>query len=77
MESLPSADRSATDSCQFSAGIRSAIQERWALHNEQAAAQRDKRRAELERKAHEDLERVARMDGGNGQGVCGARAPIR
>ena len=34
-----------------------------------AAAQRDKRRAELERKAREDLDRVAKMAGGNGRGV--------
>ena len=46
-----------------SAGIRSAIRERWAM---QAAAQRAKRRAELERKAQEDVERVAKMDGGIG-----------
>ena len=51
------------------AGIRSAIRERWALHNKQAAAQRHKRRAELERKAKEDLERVLKMDEGNGRGV--------
>ena len=50
-------------------GIKSAIRERWALENKQAAAQRAKRRAELERKAREDVERVAKMDGGNGRGV--------
>ena len=50
-------------------GIRSAIRERWALHNKRAAAQRNKRRVQLERKAQEDLERVAKMDGGNGRGV--------
>ena len=38
------------------------------MHNKRAAAQRDKWRAELERKAQEDLGRVAKMDGGNGRG---------
>jgi hypothetical protein len=52
-----------------SRGIRSAIRERWALRNKQAAAQRDKRRAELEQKAQEDVERVAKMDEGNGRVV--------
>jgi hypothetical protein len=37
--------------------------------NRRAAAQRGRRRAELEREAQEDLERVARMDEGNGRGV--------
>ena len=50
-------------------GIRSAIRERWAMMNQRVAKQRDKRRAELERKAQEDLERVLRMDEGNGRGV--------
>jgi hypothetical protein len=48
------------------AGIRSAIRKRWALYNKQAAAQRDKRRAELEQETREDQERVAKMDGGMG-----------
>ena len=50
-------------------GIRSAIRERWAMMNRRAAKQRDRRRAELERKAQEDLERVLKMDEGNGRGV--------
>ena len=50
-------------------GIRSAIRERWTMMNQRAAAQRDKRRAELERKAQADLERVAKMDEGNGRGL--------
>ena len=41
------------------------------MMNRCAAAQRGRRRAELERKAHEDLERVAKMDEGNGRGVRG------
>ena len=44
------------------AGIRSAIQERWAMMNRKAAAQRDRRRAELERRAQGDLERITKMD---------------
>ena len=51
------------------AGIRSAIRERWAVMNRKAAAQRDRRRAELERKAQADLERVLNMNKGNGRGV--------
>jgi len=51
------------------AGIRSAIRERWTLVNKQAAAQRNKRRAELERKAKEDLEKMAKLGDGNGRGI--------
>ena len=51
------------------AGIRSAIRERWAMINRRAVEQRGRRRAELERKAQEDLERVLKMDEGNGRGV--------
>ena len=49
------------------AGIRSAIRERWAVMNRRAAAQQRERPAELERKAREDLGRVAKMDEGNGR----------
>ena len=50
-------------------GIRSAIRERWVVMNRRGAIQRDKRRAELERKAQEDVERVLNMNKGNGRGV--------
>ena len=50
-------------------GIRSVIRERWTLMNRKRSAQRDKRLAELERKAQDDLERVRKMDEGNGRGV--------
>jgi hypothetical protein len=50
-------------------GIRAAIRARWALHNKQTAAQRGRRWAELERKAREDLERLLKLDGGNGKGI--------
>ncbi len=46
-----------------------ATRNRWALHTKQVAAQRDQRRAELERKAKEDSGRVAKMDEGNGRGL--------
>jgi hypothetical protein len=50
-------------------GIRSAMRERWALHNRRAAAEQDRRRVRLERKAKADLERVLKMDEGNGRGL--------
>lgn len=51
------------------AGIRSATRERWLMMNRQAAPREAGRRAELEPKARKDLERVAKMDEGNGRGI--------
>jgi hypothetical protein len=51
------------------AEIRSAIRERWALMSRRAAGRQRERRAGLEQKAREDLERVAKMKDGNRRGV--------
>ena len=50
-------------------GIRSAIVKRWRGVKRRESEARRKRLAELERKAREDVERVAKMDEGNGRGV--------
>ena len=50
-------------------GIRSAIVKRWREIKRREREARGKRLAELERRAREDVERVARMDDGNGRGV--------
>ncbi len=51
------------------AGIRSAIRERWLMVNRRAAAQEARRRVELERQARADVERVLKLDEGNGRGL--------
>jgi len=48
-------------------GIRSAIVKQWRRVNRKAAAQQAGRRAELQRKARADLERVATQGDGNGR----------
>ena len=50
-------------------GIRSAIVERWREIKRRESEARRKRLAELEQNARDDLERVARMDEGNGRGM--------
>ena len=50
-------------------GIQSAIRGRWGMMNRRESETRRKRLAELERKAQEDLERVLKMDEGNGRSV--------
>ena len=51
------------------AGIRSAIVERWRAIKRRESEARRKRLKELERKAREDVERVLKMDEGNGRGL--------
>ena len=51
------------------AGIRSVIVKRWREIKRKEREARRKRLAELERKARDDVERVMRMDEGNGRGV--------
>ena len=50
-------------------GIRSAIRERWTMMNRKWSKARKERLAELERKAQEDVERVAKIGDGNGRGL--------
>jgi hypothetical protein len=50
-------------------GIRSAIVKRWIMMGGKAGEKRRWRLEELERKAREDLERVAKLDEGNGRGL--------
>jgi hypothetical protein len=50
-------------------GIRSAIRERWAAMSRRRSVERQRQRADLGRKAQEDLELVEKMDEENGRGV--------
>ncbi len=50
-------------------GTRWAIREQWTAVNRKRSAQQQQRRVALERKAQENVEKVARADEGNGRVV--------